>query len=488
MTPLVALLLSFAGQVAVPHTPPLTEAGVDAIVQTALSNWEVPGAAVVVVTRQRPIYIKGHGVRRLGRPEPVTADTVFPLASCTKAFTATLIAMLADDGKLGLDDPVRKHLPDFRLSDPLANDGVSLRDLLCQRTGLASHDELWYRSPWPLRDIVRRAGHLPPARPFRTAFQYQSVMYSAAGLAAGAAGGAPWEDLTRERILRPLGMAATSCTTPSAGELASPHRPDAVGTLQPVSWYEQKEPNPAGSVHTTARDLSAWLMFQLGDGTWNGRRLVSEANLNATHTPHVVQLLDGTSAATHADTVLMSYGLGWVVQDYRGTLLWSHTGMIDGFRAQVALAPRAGYGVAVLSNRHQSRMNLALINTLLDRLLGLPPRNWDGHLKGVVAREEEASAAARAEYERQRRPPPRSPEWYVGRYEHPAYGPMTVTPVGGTLLWQWGAFRAPLRHHHGDAFDIAELALDEPAATFAVAADRAVSLTIFGVTLPRVAP
>jgi len=485
MTPLLTLLLPLAGQVAVPHTPPLTEAGTDAIVQTALSNWDVPGAAVVVVNRQRPIYVKGHGLRQLGRSAPVTADTIFPLASCTKAFTATLVAMLADDGKLAFDDPVRKHLRDFRLADPLANDGVTLRDLLCQRTGLASHDELWYRSPWSQADIVRRAGFLPPTRPFRTAFQYQSIMYSAAGLAAAGAGNASWDVLTRERILTPLGMAATTCVSPPDGPRASPHRPDAGGRLQTVPWYEQNEPNPAGSIHTTARDLAAWLMFQLGEGTFNGRRLVSEANLAVTHTPHVVQVLEGSAAATHADTVLMSYGLGWVIQDYRGILLWSHTGMIDGFRAQIALAPRAGYGVAVLSNRHQSRMNLALINTLLDRLLGLPPRNWDGHLKRIVAREDEIAAESRAEHERRRQPPARGTKAYVGRYEHPAYGAMTVTADGGNLQWEWNAFRAPLRHNRGDVFDVAEPALNEPEVSFEVIDNRAVSMRVFDVTLPR---
>lgn len=181
----------------------------------------------------------------------------------------------------------------------------------------------------------------------------------------------------------------------------------------------------------------------------------------------------------------MSYGLGWVIQDYRGTLLWSHTGMIDGFRAQIALAPRAGWGVAVLSNRHQSRMNLALINTLLDRLLGLPPRNWDGHLKRVVAREEELSAAARADYERQRQPPTRSLEAYVGRYEHPAYGLMTISTDNGTLHWAWNAFRAPLKHHHADTFDAQEPALNEPVATFEVKDNCVTGLRIFDVTLVR---
>ena len=143
-------------------------------------------------------YLKGHGLCEAGSDRPVTPDTVFPLASCTKAFTTTVMAMLVDEGKMAWDDPVRKHLDWFHLSDPLADRDVTLRDLVTHRTGVRSHDMLWYRSPLKQEEIVRRVGLLPLDRPFRTTFQYQSTMFTAAGLAAGWPRLALWADLVRK--------------------------------------------------------------------------------------------------------------------------------------------------------------------------------------------------------------------------------------------------------------------------------------------------
>src|SRR5438067_7303810 len=148
----------------------------DALIQEAMQAWEVPGASVAVVQGDEVIYLKGFGARELGRDERVTPDTLFAIGSTTKAVTTAAMAMLVDDGKMAWDDPVRKHLPSFRLSDPLADRDVRIRDLLCHRTGLRGHDLLWYRAPWPPEETVRRVGLLPLDRPFRTAFQYQSTM------------------------------------------------------------------------------------------------------------------------------------------------------------------------------------------------------------------------------------------------------------------------------------------------------------------------
>jgi CubicO group peptidase (beta-lactamase class C family) len=459
--------------------------GADALVVDALKQWQVPGAAVIVVERGRIMYLKGHGVREIGRSEPVTPDTLFPLASCTKAFTATLIGMLADDGKVDWDDPVRKHLPDFRLSDPLANDEVTLRDLLCHRTGLASHDELWYGSGWPITEQVRRAGLLPMAHPFRTRFHYQSVMFSAAGLASARAVNMNWDQLIRKRIFDPLGMRGAVCT--SKGEQrASPHRTDSNGRLARIAWYEQSEPNPAGSIHLTGRDLAMWMLFQLGGGDWQGKRLITEKNLTETHTPQMVQRLEGVTAATNPETNMMSYGLGWVVQDYRGTLLLAHTGVIDGFRAQIAIAPKAGYGVAVLSNRHETRMNLALVNSILDRLIGPNTRDWNDYLRRVVAREEELSQEAKTKRDQVRQQStPRPLDEYAGTYAHPAFGECVVAEAGTALQWKWQSRLCGMVWDTADEFHVDLPSLREPPVRFETSNGKAVSMQLFDVTWKR---
>lgn len=450
---------------------PLDAATVDRLAEEALREWDVPGVAVVVVSRDRVLWLKGYGRRDVATDRPVTAETLFPLASCSKAFTTTLAAMLVDSGKIGWDDPVRKYLPDFHLADPLADAGVTISDLMTHRTGLASHDFLWYRAPWPLVDIVHRAGRLPLEKPFRSAFQYQSIMYTAAGFAVAKAGGDRWDLLVRKRIFEPLGMATARCATPAADdpvERATPYRAGTDGKLRPTSWYTQAEPNPAGSVHVTARDLAAWLRFQL-TGHVGERRLVSDAALGETHRPQMVIRMDDAARAANPDTVQISYGLGWVIQDYRGHQLVSHGGVVDGFRAHVTLMPREGYALALLSNLHMTRMNLALSNDLTDRLLGLESRDWNGYFRRLAAQEERAKREARRKREDERqpdRPPSRPLADYVGSYEHPAYGRATVGLEKGRLRWAWSTFRGELSHHRAEIFELKNEYLEDPLIEF----------------------
>jgi CubicO group peptidase (beta-lactamase class C family) len=447
---------------------PLDPVAMDRLAEEALRSWDVPGVAVVIVTPDRVLWLKGYGRSDVAADRPVTPDTVFPLASCSKAFTTALAAMLVDEGKLAWDDPVRKHLPEFHLADPAADAGATFRDLFTHRTGLASHDFLWYRAPWPLADIIRRAGLLPVEKPFRTAFQYQSVMYSAAGLGVARAGGDSWETLVRRRIFEPLGMTSARCTTPPETQRATPYRAGRDGQLRAIPWYTQADPNPAGSVHVSARDLATWLQFQLG-GKVNGRTLVSAAALEETHTPQIVVRMDDAIRAANPDTLQISYGLGWVIQDYRGHLLVSHGGVIDGFRAHITLLPRDGFALAILSNRHLTRMNLALSNALVDRLLGLTLRDWNAHFHQISTAENEAKLAARKRRDEQRRPgqPPTRPLTdYTGEYEHPAYGNATLTLEDGLLKWSWSTFRGGLAHHHADVFELTNEFLDDPLIEF----------------------
>jgi CubicO group peptidase (beta-lactamase class C family) len=442
-------------------------AAIDRIVRDGLVAWEVPGAAVVV----------GHGVREYGKPAPVTPDTVFPLASCTKAFTTTLLAMLADDGLLTWDDPVRKHLPGFRLADPLADANVTLRDLLTHRTGVAPHDLLWYRAPWDQDEMVRRIGRVPLSKSFRSAFQYQTIMYVAAGKAAANQADADWHELVRKRITEPLGMKGvtfTSADALKAADRAAGHRKGKAGKFEPVEWYAITDPNPAGSVNATARDLVPWLQLHVNLGSYNGKRLVSETNLAETHAPQIVLPMTATERAIYPETTQMSYAMGWVVQDYRGHLLVSHGGVIDGFRAHVAFLPRDGIGIAVLNNLDKTNMSQPICFGIIDHLLGLSPRDWNAVFLADARRREAAAKAAAAEQEKVGRAdvkPSLPLERYAGEYEDAAYGKCTVKLDGGKLVWEWGTFRCPLEHHEADVFRAPE-GLPGPALIgFAVAAD-----------------
>ncbi len=459
---------------------PLDLNAVDAAVKKSLDAWQVPGVAVAIVRDGEVIYLKGHGVKSLDADGPVTPDTIFPIGSCTKAFTTTAMAILVDEGKMGWDDPVRKHLSYFHLGDPLADRDVTLRDLVCHRTGLAPHDLLWYRSPLSPEEVVRRAGLLPLDRPFRTTFQYQSTMFTAAGLAVGSTAGQPWQDFVQKRLFDPLGMTASCFTSTAAAksaDRAAGHRLNRLGRPEVVDYYPEKVPDPAGSIHSTARDLAQWAMFQLGDGKWKDRRIVSSANLAETHAPQMVIRLEGIERDLHPDTVLMNYGMGWVLQDYRGVGLCSHAGAIDGFRAHITLIPEKRIGIVLLSNLQYTRMNLALSNSLVDLLLGLPRKDWNG-LCAEAVREDEAAAAERARERESHRArdttPSRELAAYAGDYENPAYGTVRVTLEKGALVWTWNDFTTPLEHYQHDTFTAPLESLQAPQIAFSLNADGAV--------------
>jgi CubicO group peptidase (beta-lactamase class C family) len=452
----------------------------------AIKAWEVPGAAVVVVRGDDTLLLEGFGRRALGDPAKVTPDTVFPLASCTKAFTTTLLAMLADDGVVDWDDPVRKHLPTFKLSDPNADALLTVRDLLCHRAGIAGHDLLWFHAPWGIDEVLKRAQSLPLEYPFRGGFRYSSIPFLAAGRAIEKRTGKKWEELVRTRVCEPLGMtgvAFTSRDIPKDAERASGHELKG-GKVGPMPFWELREPNPSGSVFATGRDMTAWLKFHLAGGIGpDGKRLVSVKNLNETKTPHNVIRREGSVKVLNPDTVQVSYALGWLVYDHRGKKVVSHGGMYDGFRVQVTMLPDEKLGIAVLANLHDTRMNAALTNSLIDLYAGLPAKDWNGYFKKVVedeTAERKEQIAARDKARDPTKKPVLALAAYAGEYAHPAYGTATVRAADGKLVLAWSSFECALEHFEGDTFRVTAGFFEDQLVPVTVAGGKATGLKFAG--------
>jgi CubicO group peptidase (beta-lactamase class C family) len=482
---------------------------IDAIVRDALKFWRVPGVAVGIVRLgdrrdDQVVYLKGHGVKEMGKADPVTPDTIFPLASCTKAFTTTAMAMLVDEGKMNWDDPVRKHVEFFHLSDPSADALVTLRDLVSHRTGVGSHELLWYRAPWSQEETIRKIGKVKLDYPFRSGFRYQTTMFTTAGWAVGrgarkeqeatekterAASRLPqlppvrtdsfspldgWAVFVQKRILDPLEMRNTSVTTAKAlasADHASPHRLGSEGRFEVIPWYTINKPEPAGSVNSCARDLCQWMRFQLADGIFAGKQLVSAKNLQETRTPQTIIRLEGNVRDMNPDTTQISYGMGWVVQDHRGQLLVSHAGGIDGFRAHITLIPKAKIGIVLLNNLDKTHMNLAVSNNLVDLLLGLPKKDWNAYVGEQVRKQETAARARYQEREKNRKPESRPSlplSAYAGTYDDPAYGTAVIALKDNSLVWKWSSIDCRLEHFADDMFTIESDLLGHPRVQFIV--------------------
>ncbi len=457
---------------------------VNTLVERTLKHWHVPGVAVAIVHGEKVIYLRGHGFRSVEDDSKVTENTLFPIASCTKSFTTAAMALLVDEGKMSWDDPPQKFVPYFHLSDPLVDREITLRDLVTHRTGLRDHPMMWYRSPWTQEERIRRFAHLPLDKPFRTTFQYQSTMFTVAGLAVAKASGMSWDEFVQKRLLDPLGMKATYFTTTAIAKIddkASPHRLSRLsaagmgedrGGPQLMEPYPMEVSEPAGSVQSSASDLAKWLIFQLNNKCVEGKPLISARNMEAMHTPQIIVPLDAVDRIQFPETNQMSYGMGWVIQDHFGHRLLQHAGAIDGFRCHFTLVPKSRLGIVLLCNLHRTRMNIALSNSLLELLLGLPHRDWNK----IVA---EADQKDKPESEPKRRHsdtrPSRELAGYIGAYEHPAYGTVRVTLEGSRLIWQWQRWRAALEHVHYDTFKLPIDQMGEPFVVFTLDAKGAVA-------------
>lgn len=470
----ITLLLSSTFVLAEP--PPWNEAEIRKQIETTRLSWQAPGLAAVIVRDGKVIHLAGYGVKSLGADAPITPDTLFPLASCGKGFTSTLMASLVDSGDVRWDDPVRKHLPTFRISDVDADKLLSLRDLLTHRSGLGGHDLLWYRAPWDADEVLRRTAKLPLTAPFRSGFQYSSLPFTAAGKAVENRTGKGYAELVRARITDPLGMKSVTFTTAEARK--NPNRAmgyeSRAGKIVPMAEYDSKEPDAAGSISASIRDLGTWVQFHLNEGKYDGKQIVAAPSLRETKQPHTPMRKEGVVASVYPDSHQISYAMGWVVYDHRGKLVIAHGGIIDGFRVQITLLPEEKLGIALFNNLHESKLNIALTNQLIDSILGLEPKDWTAYYQGVDKAEHAEKVKVKEKRNRDRKPEVlvlASLDAHVGDYEHPAYGTGRVKRDGAKLIWEWSSFRVPLEHWEAERFRATSGFFDDELFEFTVDAD-----------------
>lgn len=429
----------------------------DQYIQTTMQEWKVPGVAVGIVHGTDPVYLKGFGVRNIETKQPVTPDTLFDIGSCTKAFTSASIAMLVDENKMNWDDKVDKSIPFFHLYDPLADENVTLRDLLTHRTGLPGADLIWYGAPISREEIVRHLAYVHPDAGFRSVFQYQNAMYVTLGYAVGRVTGGTWDDFVKQRIFQPLGMTEsdTSATdVVKSPDFASPHVLRK-GTVEVIPWKNIDNAGPAGSINSSVRDMSKWISLQLNDGVFNGKRLISSKSMQEMHRPQIVVPPGEIPMVFFPDSMQLSYGFGWFIQDYRGHQLILHPGDIDGFEALTVLIPEINTGYEVLVNLGGVSYRQALGYHIADVLLHLPEEDWSAHFKANDAKFEAAEKAGIASWESKRNPnthPSHDLSAYVGTFDNPAYGNAEILLQDGHLALRFHDVTSQLGYFQYDTF------------------------------------
>jgi CubicO group peptidase (beta-lactamase class C family) len=417
--------------------------GFDALVAKSLKTFGVPGMGIAVVKDGQVVLAKGYGVRKLGEPAPVDAQTLFGIASNTKVFTATALALLVEEGKLAWDAPVTRYLRWFQMSDPYVTREMTVRDLLVHRSGLglgAGDLLLFPESTYSRREIVERLRAIPLATSFRSAYAYDNILYVAAGELIEAVSGMTWEDFISQRILARVGMASSRPrhSADTAGmNVAIPHAALETGVVpQPID--ENDNMNAAGGILSCAEDMARWMLVHLGEGTLaDGSRLISERTERELATI-VTPIPIGTPAPELAAqrTNFNGYALGLRISDYRGKKVVNHTGGLTGYVSRVFMVPELELGIAVLTNQESDDAYNSLIYAVVDQVLGVPPTDWMAAYLKVAARSQASTdeVLKKAAAKRDASLKPSLPlDAYARTYEDAWYGPILIINEGGRL-------------------------------------------------------
>ena len=433
-----------AGDVAA-EAPPASIAGLDAHVEAVRERFDVPGIAVAVVKDGEVVLVRGYGVREAGKPEPVDGDTLFAIASITKGFTSAALSILADEGKLSLDDRVIDHLPWFRMADAYITREMRIRDLLVHRSGLglgAGDLLFWPPTQYATRDVVERLAHVPIAGGFRERYAYDNVLYAVAQLVIEDVSGQPYADFVRERLFAPVGMHASRINSdallPGDRNVASGHaRPGFEGAPVPVPRMSWANNSAAGGIYSSARDMAKWMQVQLAGGVLSGKgesatRLFSEKRQRemwSLVTPITIRppAVPELAAATPQ---FYGYGEAWSVSDYRGRKLVWHTGGWPGMVSRLTLLPELGLGVVVLTSQEVGAAFNAVTMQVLDAYLDAPRTDW---IAAYAAAVEKARGGADEDWKkhlaaRDATSKPSLPLCgYAATYRDPWYGDVVLT-------------------------------------------------------------
>ncbi|WP_343517762.1 serine hydrolase [Sphingomonas sp.] len=490
-----ALALGFGGAAALAwpaRAQDAAPAGLDAAVDTIVANFmrafETPGIGVAIVRKGQPAWLKGYGVRTMGRPGPVDAHTRFGIASNSKAFTAAAVAMLVEEGKLGWDEPLTRYLPEFKMHDPAVTGMFTVRDLLVHRSGLplGAGDLMYFpQSTADAAQVMRALQFLRPVRGFRTGYDYDNILYIVAGILIERISGKSWRAFVGERLLAPLGMAdavtsrellRTDNVAGRHARLGPPVR--GVGPMRAIKPDEAPLIDAGAGINASVTDIAKWLEVQLALGELpGGKRLWSKDSAAEMWKPQVIiSSSDGGTDANPARPVMSGYALGWIVQDFRGRRLISHSGGLSGQVTQTAMIPSAGIGVAVFSNTEDS-VSGGIRNAILDHLLGTAPSyDWvASYVRRNKQAQDEAIASTSAG---DAKPPGGKPSLplaaYAGRYRDAWYGDIVVTAKGKALHIEFvptAAFRSVLEPWGTDSFRTRFVAGtgEDAVVTFAVA-------------------
>ncbi len=438
-------IIAFVGLHSSTKAQVITSTQIDSLVQLTLKTFDVPGIALAIVKDGKIIHAKGYGVRSLNSKLPVDENTLFGIASNSKAFTVAALGILIDEGKLKWDDKVTDFIPEFKMYNPYVTEEFTIRDLLTHRSGLGlgAGDLMFWpdSSNFTKADMIHNLRYLKQVSAFRTKYDYDNNLYMVAGEVVARVAGTSWEDFIQKRILTPLNMMTTAPSfklLKDKTNVIDPHAP-VNGKVQVIRRDWNETANAAGGIYSNLTDMCKWIIMQMDNGKYGidkKQQLLTEDVHEEMWTPQTIIPVHGPSPY---NTNFASYGLGWFLSDVKGYKQATHTGGLAGIVTQVTLVPDLKLGIIVFTNQQSGAAFTAITNTIKDSYFGMPAKNWVKLYHDLVLKNEAQAKAITdgiwkdIEAQQKSSATKTDPNLFTGTYTDKWFGDVAISIKNGKL-------------------------------------------------------
>ena len=431
---------------------------IEKYIEEARKTYNVPGLSVAIVKDGEVVLSKGFGVVEEGKKDKVDGETLYAIASNTKAFISSALATLVSERSIDWNDKVREYLPDFEMYDHYVTNELTIRDLLCHRAGLGtfSGDAIWYKSELPASEIVKKIKYVPQAYSFRGGYGYSNLMFITAGEIITKVSGMPWTEYLEKTFFVPLGMNRTITSTndlDSKGNAATPHKTKPEENT-PIKWTNWDNMGAAGGIISSTDDMAKWLILQLNQGIQGTDTLLTPRQQNLLWSLHNNYILSDWSRGRVPGRHFTGYGLGWGLQDYYGRMMVSHGGGYDGMYSRVVMVPDEELGVVVLTNS-MSGISTPLCYYIVNQYIEEDTRDWAKEFYRAPSTDRRITAL------KEKRQPDTNPSLPItalaGEYYADMYGDINVIIEEGELRLGFShspLLNATLEHWHHDTYQI----------------------------------
>ena len=420
----------------------------DIRIEKIMSDWQVPGCAIGIVKNGKLLYAKGFGYRDVENKLLVTPNTLFPIASNSKLFTSIAIGMVVNEGKLDFDKPIKSIVPEIEFQNQDLNNNITLRDMLCHRTGISGSDAMWYGSSFTRADVFSRIKYLPPVTGLRESFVYSNSMYIAIGEILKIKTGKSWEEYIVEKIFKPLSMTSSNFSIEDiekSSDFAKPYKSDFIQkTKTPISYYRQtKASRPANGINSNIFDLSHWVICQLSKGVYNNMEVIPNVVIQETMKPLTIS----SNSIKDKELSYVLYGMGRTMTTYKNHLITEHGGAINGFRSQITLFPEDSLGIIILTNSADHKIASYLQFEIADIFLNLKKTQWHERVFERTKKQfKNQNVSNTTNTIKENIKLSNSLNNYVGAFEHPAYGVIEIKEISEKLFFTYKLFNEAIIH------------------------------------------